>query len=475
MENSKLIRLLKSLNQQEIRQFGDFICSPAFNKKEILIKIFDELRKYYPEFQAEKLIAEEFFAKVFAGEEYDYFKLKNSMSDLFLLGKEFLSFSKYKKDERMREKYLLEELRLRNLNSFFEQTMKAANLRNESSGIKDEQYLNHKLNLTMEQLSFLTPRMPNKHLDYQQEMFDLFLKYSLIRIFKSYNVMMHEEKQNNLRYNKYLFDEIMSFVEEKKIDNPTLQVYYHIISLERNRNDDNFHKLKEVGAKYGNELNEYDSYMVFLHLNGYCTNEFNLDSRTDLIEEHFEIIKNKNNRDFSSLGKLLYPDFINEVKISLRANKPEWAEDYLVRNQHRLSGENESTLNFCNAILHLKKGDPDKALDLLSKTNFPNFIIKLQVKILQLQIFYEKDYFEQAAFAMDNFRHYLKRENTIKDNFKDSFYEFTGILNKLVKLKTGYFDEKTDYILDNIRNDTEKMSTNQFGIKLWLRDKVNKC
>lgn len=469
MENSKIIKLLKSLNQYEFRQFRDYVYSPAFNKKEILIRLFEELRKHYPKFESDELSNEPLFRNILPGEKYDYFKLKNAISDLFILAKDFLSFLGFKKKERFKELLLMAELRQRKLDSLFEQAHKAAAHKIESSKVKDEEYVYHKLDLAIEKIGYLTVQAPNKHINIQQEMFDLFLTYSIIRIFKSYTIMMHEEKQNNYKYDKYLFDEIMSFAERKKFDNPTLNVYYHIILLEQDRNDLNFYKLKEARAKYVDELKEYDEYMVFLHLNGYCTNEFNINCRTDLIQEHFEIIKNKNTKVYTTIGKLIYLDFINEVKIALRAGEIDWVEKYIEKNISNLTGEEQSSLNFCNGLINYKKGNHDKALELFSKTNFQNFIIKLQVKILQLQIFYEKGYYDQAASAIDTFRHYLKRETTIKENFKKTFFEFVNILNNLIKLKTGYFGGDADYQLNKIKEDIEGMTSNQFGIKLWLR------
>ncbi|MBK8552912.1 MAG: hypothetical protein IPL53_18375 [Ignavibacteria bacterium] len=469
MENSKIIKLLKSLNQYEFRQFRDYVYSPAFNKKEIVTRLFDELRKHYPRFESDELSNEILFHKILPGEKYNYFKLKNAISDLFILGKDFLSFLGFKKKERLKEILLLAELRVRKLDSLFEQTHKAAAQKIESSKVKDDEYVYHMLELAVEKIGYLTVQAPNKHVNIQQEMFDLFLTYSIIRILKSYTVMMHEEKQNNYKYDKYLFDEIMSFAEKKKFDNPTLNVYYHTISLERDRNDVNFYKLKEARAKYLDELNEYDEYMVFLHLNGYCTNEFNINCRTDLMREHFDLIKNKNTKVYTTIGKLIYLDFINEVKIALRVDEIDWVEKYIEKNKSNLTGEEEGSLNFCNGLLNLKRGNHDKALELLAKTNFPNFIIKLQVKILQLQIFYEKGYYDQAISAIDTFRHYLKRETTIKENFKKTFYEFVNILNNLIKLKTGSSGNDTGYELYKIKEDIELMTSNQFGVKLWLK------
>ena len=47
MIHSKSIRILKTLSKKELKQFGNFVCSPFFNKNRNLIKLFDVLKKYH--------------------------------------------------------------------------------------------------------------------------------------------------------------------------------------------------------------------------------------------------------------------------------------------------------------------------------------------------------------------------------------------------------------------------------------------
>jgi hypothetical protein len=464
MENSKLIKLLQSLNQYEIRQFGDFVNSPSFSKKIALPKLFDELKKNHPDYK--DIDEKEIFSNVYHGEKFDYNKFKNTISDLYNLGKEFLAFLKYRKDNQTKEKYLLEELRMRRLNTHFEQELKTAYSGLKKCKIEDDVFIMHKFILKTEEMSYLVPQKPNEYIHLQQELFELFLTYSLIKILKSYNVMMHEEKQNNLKYNLYLIDQVISFLEKNKFNNPTLIVYYHIIKLLKNNNDDNFRLLKKAADKYRDGLNESDRYMVFLHLTGYCMNEYNINCRTDLMHEHFELVKQKNG--WKMMPKILYPDFLNEVKIAARVNELEWAERYIEMNEYILVEGREDTLNFCKGLIQYKKGNNEKALELLSRTNFRNFILKLQVKTLELQIFFETNNFDQTISAIDNFRHYIKREKTIKDDFKKMFIKFLNITGKLVKLKNGDFDKEKKFYMNKIKKEISEMEGNQFGIKLWL-------
>lgn len=475
MQSTKLIRLLKSLNQSEIRQFKDFVNSPVYNKNKNTAKLFDEIKKFYPEFTNKNLDEKRIFGKIFPDEKYDYFKLKLAVSDLFKIGIEFLTFLSFKNENQKKTEILLRELRQRNLDSIYQQTFKSAEKQIESSAVKDELYFFHKLNLAYEKISFQVTKKPNEVIHIQQEMLDLFIRYYIIKSMKYYNVMLHEELQNNVKYNMGMFDEILNFIKNNNFEDiPVIKVYYNIIMLETERDDMYFYSLRELGKKYKDELNEVDNYMIFLHLNSHCAYAFNRLSRTDLIKIQFELVKEKNSFKFENIGKILYPDFLNEVKISVNAKEFEWAENYIKNNINNITGEEESSLNFCYGYINFKKGNFIDALDLFSKTNFPNFILKLQVKIYQLQILYEMNYFEQIISNIDSFRHYLKREDTIKESFKESFYDFLRITNELVKFKTDQKKYDVEYYREKIIKDIDSMKSNQFGIKIWLYDKAKK-
>ena len=189
-------------------------------------------------------------------------------------------------------------------------------------------------------------------------------------------------------------------------------------------------------------------------------------------EIHVEFSKENLDRGSIILGKVLYPDFLNHVKIAVRVTEFEWAENYIEKFKHLLSEEKDGTLTFCHGIISYKKGDTDKALDLLSRTNFPDFIIKIQVKILLLQINYEKEYYEQALMMIDSFRHYLQRERSIPDESKEFFFDFLKLTNDLIKLKIDVDPVNKKFELLKLKEITENMKFNQFGIKIWLNEKI---
>ena len=478
MADSQLIKFFKSLNSVEIRQFKDFVYSPSFNKNHNISRLCEIYYEYFPKFDFQNMADEKIYENIFGNEKFQYFKYKNLVSDLFALGKEFLAFNAYRKDSQGKEKYLLKELRLKNLDLAFEKSYKYAMKQLEENKLKDENYFRHKFALVYEITSYNSPKKPNANLHYFQEELDNFVFYSVITLLKYYEIMLHENNQNNYRYDMKMFDYVMKFLESyDSSDNPTLEIHYCIILLEKTKDEKYFYKLKELKNKYRNLLDPFNNYMIYLHLDGFCAIAFNRHSRTDLLKEQFLLVKENSMIDTTELGKVLYPDFLNEVKKAVRVNEFEWAEDYIERLKGKLTDEKENTLNFCYAYIAHKKNEYDKALELFSRVNFSNFILKIQVKIHLLQILFDKKYYDEALLMIDTFRHYLAREKLILDSIKVSVSEFLKITGELIKINSDIrnndykFDK--DFKIAELKKDIEKMQSNTFGIKLWLRDKIN--
>lgn len=474
MLNTKLIQLIKSLTPSEFREFKDFVNSPVFNKNKKVIALYEFLKEFYPEFTSNKLTQELAYKKVFPVENYDYYKIKNIVSDLLKLGKEYLAFISYRVNSENSGKLLLEQLRERSLDRIFEQTLRVFKKKLDETKIKDENYILKSLELTEEELSFRIPKDPNSRLNFFQKELDDFLTYSIIRLLKLYNIMLHEKQQHSNEFDMKMFAEVLNYLKmNSNEDNPTLLIYCNIILLETEVNEKYFFELKKLKDKYFDELNSGDRYMIFLHMASYCAYVFNVEGRTDFMREHFLLSKENFDRGTIILGKILYPDFLNHVKIAVRVNEFEWAEKYISKYHHLLTEEKDSTLNFCYGIINYKKRNLDKALDLFSRANFNNFLIKIQVKILLLQIYYEKEMYEQALAMIDTFRHYLTREKLIVEDYKKSFYDYLKITNELIKLNTNYSKEKINFNIKKIIDDIEKIKMNQFGIKIWLRNKLS--
>ncbi|MFZ1320720.1 MAG: hypothetical protein WAT71_04115 [Ignavibacteria bacterium] len=472
MQKTRLIQFLKSLTLSEIKNFRDIVISPAFNKNELLVKLFDELVKFYPSFDNKYLTEEKIFSKLFQKEEYDYFKIKNLNSDLLALGKEFLAFNSYKKNIEKKDALLLWELRIRELDLIYEHTFKNAMNRLENKKVKDDIYLAHRIDLQTEKIDYYTQKKPNVHFNLMQEKLNLQIENYLLSLLKTYNIMLHEYNQNNVSYELKMLDEIMEYLKRNINDsNPTLLIYYHIIILLSEKNDKTFYNLNRLRNKFRKELSIYDNQMIFIHLDSYCATAYNLHCRTDLMRIQFNLAREYDQSSIPELGKVLYPNFLNEVKKAVRLNEFDFAESYIENYKELLTEEKENTLNFCYAFIAYGKKEYEKSLELFSKTNFSNFIIKIQVKLLLLQLYYEMNYFDQAVLMIDSVRKYVLKEKMLIESTRTSLLEFLKITGSLIKYKTEPATSSRSPALNSIEHNIMNLKNNQYGIKLWLIEK----
>lgn len=473
MHNTKLILLLKSFSSKDMKSLREFVRSPYFNKNKNVISLFDYLKKFHPRFDSEKLSDELVFRNVFGKDKFDYHKLKNISSDLLAAVKKFLVSEGIEEKTHLKNKILLEQYRSRSQDSLFKQLYKNVVSENESKTVKDEFYFYAMLDLSEELKSFYSPKEPNSHFELFQEQLDNLLEYALIRFLRLYNTMLHENKQNNFKYKFNMFDEVFNFIKNRDNQhNPTLLMYYYIILLETNGKEQYFFKLKELFESHYDEFSMYDKYMYYLHMGGFCADMYNFQCRTDFMKEHFLLSAENFEKGTIELGKIMYLDFMNYVKIAVRVNEFGWAEDYINCFKDKLTEEKDNTLNFCYAYIEFKKNNLDKALELFSRVNFSNFIVKIQLKLILLQIYYEKGFYELAINHIDSFRHYLKRESDIQDGFKDSFYNFLKIVNEMIRQKTNLNKDGNHFFSINIKNEITLVKTNHFGLKLWLFEKA---
>ena len=94
MRESKLIRIIESLNSEEFYRFGEFVNSPFFNKNKNITALFNFIRKYYLKFDNNNFTKEKAFAYIFPNEEYSDSKLRVLMAKLLKLLEDYLVYMK---------------------------------------------------------------------------------------------------------------------------------------------------------------------------------------------------------------------------------------------------------------------------------------------------------------------------------------------------------------------------------------------
>ena len=94
MIKSNLIDLLRKLSTEELKEFGEYVRSPFFNKNQSTIKLLDYIRKYAPDFNDKKLGKELVYQKLFPGMKYNDGFTRTIMFNLAKLTEDYLTYTR---------------------------------------------------------------------------------------------------------------------------------------------------------------------------------------------------------------------------------------------------------------------------------------------------------------------------------------------------------------------------------------------
>ena len=475
MDNYKILDVLRTLDKKELRRFGDFISSPYFNKNKNVIRLFNSLTKFHPVYNHKNLTLEKLFVKVFLNDKFDYHKISNIISDLYKLSEKYIVQMQVEQKEFYIERNFLRGLRNRRLYKIYEVIYSSYIKKLIDRKYKDEDYFFNLYELNDEYLWYATIKKPNTELNILQTEFDHFICYVLIRLLRFYNLMLHEKSQNYVDYKMTLLDEVMSLLQKTEYDNPSIKIFKTTLLLLKTKDVKHYNDLWRLKEKHFDEFKFDDQYLLFVHLYDYAAYMVNFIGDDDYNKDMFRIYREMIECEFMTPGSFLYPNIMNIIKISCRVGELEYAEKILeMFKDHFPPDEKLSILNFCYGIIENAKGNFPVALTHFSKTNFKNFIFKVQVKILLLKIYYKLSMFEDARNMIDTFKHFISREKNLIDEHRQSYNLFLNLLSMLIKAMESPDKSNLSFVREKIRKQLDTMPTNPFRIKIWLLEEVTK-
>ncbi|MFZ1323382.1 MAG: hypothetical protein WAT71_17650 [Ignavibacteria bacterium] len=429
---------------------------------------------YYPEFNSKDFTEENIFKAVFKKEKYDYFKIKNIISDIYQLSELFLKTISTLNISFENDIVLLNALHERDLDSVYLKREKQLDVKMKNS-LRDESYFYSKYLLAKINTSHFKFEKTGYQFGQIQNEFDAFLDYSLTGLLRLYSKMLHNKNHGNVNFNMEMFENVLEYIKDKDFeDNPSNKIYKTIILLELSKDEKYYRELLSLKEKFESVISNEDMYYILLIINSFSVYKLKLGDES-YYRDRFLSFKEIIDRKFIPDNYFLFVNFISTFTSACMAGEIEWAENFLADHQKGISPKEETfnTVNYCKGFLEYRKRNYDCALEYFAKTNFKLFLVKVMVKSYSIRIFYEQDMYEQTISAIDTFRHYLKSENQISEDLKTAQYEFLRFLSELTRLKIDNIKNNNDPRLIVLRKEIENMSSNPLGAKNWLIEKAN--
>ena len=449
MNSSSLILLLKNFDKQQLKELSSFVKSPYFNTNKALVSLFEYIRKQHPEFAAEKLEKKYVYKKIFGKTEFNDGFFRVLMSNLQNLAEEYLSLKGYQKETLLKKKFLLDQLMMLPDSKKLAEKILKEGLK-EADSIKPDgpdDYLGkyhmsfYRKYLYSTNFSASKDNMPSEHL-YDEQKYLTF--YFLLRMLADHFYHLNQSQIINYTPKLIFVDEIITFLDKNPeyLEFPTLNMTYLRVLLLKNNNIEDLYKLKNAFYRSYKELGHKDCFNIISIIINFCHKNYYLTEDIKFLEEKLEILKFGIDNGITSFDKDDYFDnnrYNNLFSTLIEFDRIDEAESFINEYSTKLDPEEQNFwINYSMAELKSRRGKFDEALNHLSKIrNVKTVSYKLNLKSLQLRLYYDAGLIEQAISAADSFRHFIQKESLMNPIYNEQYRNFYSYYLKLPGLSSG--------------------------------------
>ncbi|MBN8568893.1 MAG: hypothetical protein J0M18_04635 [Ignavibacteria bacterium] len=422
--------ILKTFKKEDLKCFDSFINSPYHNTNKVLIKLFKEIRRFYPEYSHEKLTYESLYNKLYPGKTFSERTIKNRLTEFSQLLRSFLANERLKKDENGYFKLLITELQKRKCFSLSNKIVVSNKNKLTDTKISPEYFMH--LHVLEEAFHYNSLQLSDVEIYERMEFSSRKAEPIISHFFSTFFVHLSEhitydettnfnDKKNNI-LNEFVKtinpDSFIDYLEKSKNKYfPYLKAYYLTYRIKVEKDVLPVYKeLKSIFLNHGAEFEETDTYMLWAVL---CETLYLKLIPSDLSfkREVFEL-----NKYFLNLG--IYPNeneeyfvpqvFENIFSAAVIEKEFKWAEKFIEKYGPTLHPNVQNNqINYCLGVLNFKLKKFEKSLEHFSKVDYSDIIMKINLRFYTLLNYIEMKHYESALSLIDSSKHFTSSNDKI--------------------------------------------------------------
>jgi len=491
MLKSSLLEIIRTFTKQELIKFEDFVRSPYFNKKENVVKLFLEIKKYAPDFSNDNLEKEKVWIKIFSGKEYNYGIMKNLIHELTKLSESFITIEYSNSDKLNSNINLLKTLLERKVTKVFtskiemiEKIYDNRDLKNVSYNIDDYYDFLNKIY----SLKSIYNRYYNigSSVSYESTCHSMdYLVYSaIISFYKIFNNYLgHNQKKNLDRGNAAKIflsglneNLILPLLKDVKVKS---ERDFRILKC--------FHEMN-IASSADSDINSYFDFKKSLYD---CLDMFPKQDLKNLLICLSNILRSfgqgrsglgiKYNKEILDILDLMIANdiflepnglldgngYLIYIGSAFSLKDYESIEIFVKKFGNNIPEDRrENDKNYSRALICYGKKEYNRSLEHLSKINPDFFKMKHLVKDFQMMNYYELNDYISFSYVADSYRHFLSKNKSVTSLNKSVSEDLCNNINKLFKLRES-FDK---FEMEKFRK--EIIETEPMIHKYWILDKI---
>ena len=364
MQNTKLIQLLKTLTELELKQLGQFLKSPFHNSNKRVLALFNLIKPYHTRnYESNRLQKEILFYKIFPpNTHYEASNMRALMSYLTQRIEDFLIEKEIKKDKPLRQGLLARAYSNKNLYKQFEKTNRQQNVILAKLEVQDMEAHQQQFNNNwVYYFHANTQKYHTKIPSLEQAMFHLDQFYLQAKF------RLGLEMENRIQilqeeYDILFWEELKKVVKQnKELQSPLYQLHILCQQLQKKFNSNLYERAFQLYTKHIESFGNWEQ-KAFLELllnlgarqtyNG-NSQYFNKIHQLHLIGLEKNLVINDQQIEFSS--------FFNISGTAFFIGKFDWSENFIKNYQKYIpSLLRRDLINLVGAYKHYYKGNKEE-------------------------------------------------------------------------------------------------------------------
>ncbi len=481
-----LLKIIKTLNNEEFKRLNKFLLSPYFNKRKKIFEYFKIILFFKPDFNSSLLTKEFIWQKANPQLAYNDDTLRSQLSKLNSLIRKFIIIEGLNSNGKGGD--ILEELSKRKINDLYEKSVNRITKEVETNPEIGAAFFYERYRI---EINKFTHNYASQNLIKQKQvdrtaaelsdssifLFNFFitelLGMSLNLHFLSQNFKF-DLQSNTLRklIQSINLEEIMTSISEDNKYSYVINLYYMLHKLYNEPEKvEYYHQYKNTLSNFEKILSREELSFHYTQLRNYCLIQIQTNNNKEKFSrELFEVNSIFIHKEYYRNKETHYLSADMYRNILLRAldqKEFEWALDFIKEETLCLLPEQQENMEaFGYAHYYFAKEQYEMAIEYINKITTDQFIYRIDLKNINLKAYFILEDVEKGLQEIHSYQQYLRDSQMFSSDRKSRYMNFSKFLEKLFLIREK---GKEDYgfIKKKI------LEAPDVAFKDWLLEQIN--
>ncbi|MEO1260361.1 MAG: hypothetical protein AAFZ15_16310 [Bacteroidota bacterium] len=438
MQNTRLLSLLRTFSNKELRNLRKFVASPFYNQRQDVRDLLALLENCFK--KAQPVPGKEAIFKKLYGETapYDDHKVRMAMSFLLRLAEQYLVQQSFVSEQVLVKTRLAAIYRQRNLPKHFTRTMREARHELEKGQLRNARFFEFDQELQMEEYQFQSLQRRTSDHNLQAVTDNLDVAYFSKKLRQACLLRSHQAVYKK-EYRYGLLEAILQRVEkEGLLEVPAIALYYFAYqSMAHPAEPAYFNHLKKLLVSEGGKFPKNEIADLYLLAINFCIKKHN-EGEQAYLQDEFDLYKDGIEKAYLlNNGVLSRFAYRNVVTTGLALKKEKWVERFIYDyKDHLVEAHRESMFSFSLARLEFQRKNFGKALQLLQKSEYRDLLLNLAAKGVIMKIYFEMSEYDALFSHLEAMQRFIRRKNIIGYH-RELYMNAIQFTRKLIEVSGG--------------------------------------